>query len=114
MRHLKTLLLAVTITFSSVLMASTTPDDRKTESAAITEKISKLLENPNFLIERETVANVKVTLNKNNEMVVLSVDSDDEQIANFIKSRLNYKKLPTTIESLEHTFIVPVRVTPEE
>jgi len=114
MRQMKTLLLAVTITFSSVLMASTTPDDRKTESAVITEKIGKLLENPNFLVDKEIVANVKLTLNKNNEMVVLSVDSDDEQIANFIKSRLNYKKLNTTIESLEHTFIVPVRVTPEE
>ncbi len=114
MRQLKTLVLVVAITFSSVLMASTTPEDRKTESAVITEQIGKLLKNPNFLVDKEIIANVKVTLNKNNEMVVLSVDSDDTQVANFIKSRLNYKKVATSIESLEHTFIVPIRVTPQE
>ena len=114
MRQLKTLLVVVALTFSSVLLASTTPEDRETESAAITAQIGKLLKNPNFLVEKDIVANVKITLNKNNEMVVLSVDSKENYVANFIKSRLNYNELPTEVNSLEKTFIVPVRVTAEE
>ena len=114
MRQLKTLLLAVTLTFSSVLMASTNPDDRRAESQAITTKVGKLLKNPHFILDKEIVANVTLTLNKNNELVVLSVDSDDLQIENFIKGRLNYEKLSTSAESVGKEFIVPVRVTPEE
>lgn len=114
MRQLKTLLLVVALTFSSVLLASTTPEDRATESVAITTQVGKLLKNPNFQVEKDIIANVKITLNKNNEMVVLSVDSEEKYVANFIKSRLNYAELSTEVNSLEKTFIVPVRVTAEE
>ena len=110
MRQLKTLLVVVALTFSSVLLASTTPEDRETESAAITAQIGKLLKNPNFDVEKNVLAYVKITLNDNNEMVVLSVNSRDKQVATFIKSRLNYSKLSTAVNSLEKTFIVPVRV----
>lgn len=114
MRQLKTLLLAVTLTFSSALMASTTPEDRATESAAITETIGKLLKNPSFDVDKEITASVTMTLNKNNELVVLSVDSEDKAVVGFIKSRLNYEKLSESFETLTGEFIVPVRVTPEE
>ncbi len=113
MRQLKTVLLVVAITFSSVLMASTNPEDRKTESA-ITDQVANLLKNPKFILEKEVVASVKITLNKNNELVVLSVDSQEEYISNFIKTRLNYTALPVAVNGKQKTFIVPVRVIPEE
>jgi len=114
MRQVKTLLLVVALTFSSVLMASTNSDDRKNETAAITNQIATLLKNPRFTLEKEVVANVKITLNKNNEMVVLSVDSQEDFISDFIKDRINYSELTSPVNSVEKTFIVPVRVTPEE
>ena len=114
MKHLKTLLVVVALTFSSALFANTTSEDLKAESATITEQVQKLLKNPNFLVENEIVAKVKITLNDNNEMVVLSVDSQHNNIGAFIKSRLNYNELPATFKSSEKTFIVPIRVTPEE
>jgi|GEM_PF-783529 len=112
MRQLKTLLLAVAITASGVLSASN--EDKKADSVVITEEIGKLLKDPSFLVDEDIVANVTLTLNKNNEMVVLSVDSNELYVENFIKSRLNYKELPATFSATEKTFKVPVRVTPKE
>lgn len=112
MKQLKTLLLAVLITASSVLSASN--EDKKADSVVITEEIGKLLKDPSFLVDKDIVADVTLILNKNNEIVVLSVDSNELYVENFIKSRLNYKELPATFTSKERTFKVPVRVTAKE
>lgn len=112
MKQLKTLLLAVLITASSVLSASN--EDKKADSVVITEEIGKLLKDPSFLVDKDIVVDVTLTLNKNNEIVVLSVDSNELYVENFIKSRLNYKELPATFTSKERTFKVPVRVTAKE
>ena len=115
MRTIKTLLLVVALTFSSVLVASTNAEDEKgAESVAITEEIGKLLKNPSFILENDVLASVTLTINKNNEIVVLSVDSDEDYMDNYIKSRLNYHELPVTIQNVEKTYKVPVRITPEE
>jgi hypothetical protein len=112
MKQLKTLLLAVLITASSVLSASN--EDKKADSVVITEEIGKLLKDPSFLVDKDIVADVTLTLNKNNEIVVLSVDSNELYVESFIKSRLNYKELPATFTSKERTFKVPVRVTAKD
>ena len=114
MRTIKTLLLIVALTFSTVLVASTNVEDKRAESVAITEEIGKLLQNPSFLVDEEITAKVMVTLNKNNEFVVLSVETDEIYVENFIKSRLNYKELSVTIKEGTKTFMVPVRITPED
>jgi len=114
MRTIKTLLLIVALTFSSVLVASTNVEDKRAESVAITEEIGRLLQNPSFLVDEEITANVMITLNKNNEFVVLSVDTDNSYVENFIKSRLNYQELPVTLKDITKTFIVPIRITPED
>jgi len=114
MRTIKTLLLIVALTFSSVLVASNNAEEKRSETVKITEQIGNLLENPNFLLESDVLASVKFTINKDNEYVVLSVDTENDYIARFIKNRLNYNELPATFKSEEKTFIVPVRITPEE
>ncbi len=114
MRTIKTLLLIVALTFSSVLVASTNAEDKKAESVAITEEIGKLLKDPSFSVDYEIIANVTVTLNKNNEFVVLSVETDANFLESYIKSRLNYQELPVTLNDSEKTYIVPVRITPED
>jgi Cdc6-like AAA superfamily ATPase len=114
MRTIKTLLLVVALTFSSVLVASTNLEEKKTESVVITDEVGKLLKNPSFLVEKDVIANVTLIINKNNEIVVLSVDCDENYLVSFIKSRLNYNELPTSIKTDGKTFVVPVRITPEE
>jgi hypothetical protein len=114
MRTIKIMLLIVALTFSSVLVASTNVEEKGTESVAITEEIGKLLKNPSFILENDVLASVTLTINKNNEIVVLSVDSEEDYLDSFIKSRLNYHELPVTLQNVEKTYKVPVRITPEE
>ncbi len=114
MRTIKIMLLIVALTFSSVLVASTNVEEKGTESVAITEEIGKLLKNPRFIVENDVLASVTLTINKNNEIVVLSVDCNEDYLDNFIKSRLNYHKLPVSLQNVAKTYKVPVRITPEE
>ena len=108
MRTIKTLLLVVAIAFSSVLSASNKPT--KDTSNAISQEIGKLLKNPNFTVEDDVFANVKVLFNEDNEIVVLSVDSETKGIDGYIKSRLNYKELSKDVNNKNRYYIVPVRI----
>ncbi len=109
-KTLKMLVLVVAITFSSVLSASTNPIE-KAEPASITETVGDLLKNPDFQLNEEVNAMVKIFINKNDEMVVLSVDTDNKSAEKYIKSRLNYKKLSKEVIGASKAFKIPVRIT---
>jgi hypothetical protein len=109
MRTLKMLVLVVAITFSSVLSASTNPIE-KAEPATITEVVGELLKNPKFQLETEVHAIVDVFINQKDEIVVLSVDTDNKVVEKYIKSRLNYKKLTKETLGLKRSFKIPVRI----
>ncbi|MBT8259166.1 MAG: hypothetical protein KJO49_11880 [Bacteroidia bacterium] len=116
MKTLKSFLLIAAIAFSSVLSASTNPNAEKAktaESTVITSEVSKLLQNPTFLVDEDIYANVTLTINKHNEIVVLSVDSEDNMLEGFIKGRLNYQSLPKAIKKSDRTFVVPVKIEAE-
>ncbi|WP_115462505.1 hypothetical protein [Winogradskyella aurantiaca] len=111
MKTLKVLLLAVAFTFSGALSASTEPVKKTAEkSNEISKTVSKLLENPSFQIDDELNAMIILTVNQENEIVVLSVDSDHETLESYIKNRLNYEKLDTDFSGKQKTYKVPVKV----
>ncbi|WMI67857.1 hypothetical protein [Mangrovimonas sp. YM274] len=118
MKTIKGLLLAVAITGSSVLMASTSPNANATaksaEATAITNEISQFLLEPNFVLEKDVLVYATITFNHDNEIVVLSVDSPDETVEEFVKERLNYHKLPFNIYNKKQTFLVPIKLDVEE
>ena len=117
MKTIKSFLLIAAIAFSSVLTASTNPTEaeaaKTAESEVITQEVGKLLQNPTFLVDHDMYANVTITINKNNELVVLTVDSEEGIVEGFIKTRLNYQTLPETFKSGDRTFIVPVKIMAE-
>tara|TARA_Y100000815_G_C13348980_1_gene503462 strand:- start:7062 stop:7394 length:333 start_codon:yes stop_codon:yes gene_type:complete len=107
MRNLKTLLLAVAITCSSVAMANTKPATY--DPSSISKEVTKLLDKHNLTLPVEAVAQVTFTVNKENEIVVLEVDTQSETVENYIKSRLNYKKLSSeTVHGKE--YYLPVKI----
>lgn len=110
-KSIKTLLLAIAITFSGAIYATTSAV--KEEPTSLQEKITKLLKNPNFIVEEDSYANVTFMFNKNRELVVLSVDSDNQEVVNYIKYRLNYKKLNVDVQNLNKTFVLPVKIETE-
>ena len=124
MKTMKSLLLVAAIAFSSVLSAST-GNEKKAETAKtseatmITDAVESLLKNPSFIIEEDLTAKVTLTINKDNEIVVLSVDCatsnrcDNNKLESYLKSRLNYNELPSAVVKGQKTFVVPVRITAE-
>jgi len=111
-KTIKTILLVVAIAFSSALYAKDKPT--KDTSSSISEEIGQLLKNPNFTVENDVFANVKVLFNSDNEIVVLSVDSETKGIDGYIKSRLNYKELSKDVNNKNRYYIVPVRITAKQ
>ncbi len=107
-KTIKTLLLVLAITFGSLVSANTLSIEK--DPTSLKDKITKLLKNPNFNLEEEVNATVTLMFNKNGELVVLAVDSDNEAAESYIKDRLNYKKLDVNVESLNKTFVMPVKI----
>ena len=112
MKTIKTLLLVVAIAFSSALYANDKPT--KDTSNSISVEIGQLLQNPGFVVEDDILVNVKVFFNDDNEIVVLTVNSESEGIDSYIKSRLNYKELSNKVNNKNRYYIVPVRITAEQ
>jgi len=109
MKTIKTLFLMVAITFSTVLFAGNAP---KTEDpSSLTKEISELLKNARFEVEQDVEAIVTITFNKYDEIVVLSVETENAEFKNFIKDRLNYSKVSAALINESEHYIVPVRLT---
>ena len=108
MKKVSVILMAFVFLLStSMVSASVNPVDSKDNTSA---EIAKLLKDPGFVVEVETTAYVTFVVNKEGEIVVLSVKSDNETMSRFIKQRLNYKKLVSTNKQGKE-YIVPVRMT---
>ncbi len=117
MKTIKIALLVVAIAFTSTVSASTDPIKTETsiskvESIEVAKAISHLLDKPAFSIENELKAYVIFTLNKENEIVVLTVKTEDVVIENFIKSRLNYNKLNVKLNPAKR-YGVPITIKEE-
>ncbi|SDB20175.1 hypothetical protein SAMN03097699_0069 [Flavobacteriaceae bacterium MAR_2010_188] len=112
MKSIKSLVLVAAIAFSTVLSAST-PKASNPENALLTTEIHQLLSNHEFTFNKKVETDVLLTLNKNDEIVVLSVDNCNDDVKNYIKSKLNYKKLKTAYLGKDKLFKVQVTLMPE-
>lgn len=109
MKKLQASLLIAALVFSSVLSASVVK--KENSAVTLTEEIGTLLQNPDFKVEGDVVASVDFMLNKDHEIVVLSVDAPNSKIESFIKRRLNYKSINNFYSKEDKHIKVPVRFT---
>ena len=116
MKTFKTMVLAVAIICGTGINANTTeptePTAKTTSKAvkkAMNRELSNFLSDSNFEVEETVLVNVSFTVNKNNEVVVLNVDSKDASIEKFIQGRLNYRKLDSKA-LIGQTYHVPVKL----
>ena len=88
-------LIALTVAvFVSVSMFANNNNPNETVQQKLRKEIIALLESPQFEVENsDIIANIEFTLNTKNEIVVLNVESDEDMIAYYVKSRLNYQKV---------------------
>jgi hypothetical protein len=106
MKTLKTVFLALSILITSSAFATDTVTISTPET--VTKEMTALLDNPSFLVTQEQTVSVEFVLNKNNEVVVLSVDCDDADVINFINDRLNRQELDNKLEQGK-VYILPVK-----
>ena len=76
----------------------------------LSTQIHRMLESNSFDVSEDLTANVQFTINKEGEIVVLSVDTADDTLEDFVKGRLNYRKVEVTNFKKGRTYTVPVRI----
>lgn len=105
---MKKLLVLVFVTLISTSVFSTNENPSKKEIRA---KIVTLLGNPKFTLDSEVKTIVEFTLNNKGEIVILNVDCEKTQICDYIKSRLNYKKVYNPfIQSSNDIYKIPLTI----
>ena len=106
MKTLKSIIVALSILITSSAFATDSATANTPE--AVAKEITTLLNNPSFLVvENQTVA-VEFILNKDKEVVVLSVDCNDAEVCTFISERLNRRVLRTSLEQGK-VYTLPVK-----
>jgi transposase len=88
MKKLTLLALALVIG-TSTLFASNLNSENLNKN--IRDQILKLMEEPNFSIDEETTITILFTFNSEGEIIVLSVDSSNENVLNYVRENLNHK-----------------------
>ena len=107
MKTIKTLVLVALITFSSQISAyANNPSD---DLKSVSQQIEKLLKYSHNIIYDEVIVNIKFKVDKNNEIVVISDDSNNSDISKFIKTSLNLKEISLDKENNYRFYSVPIK-----
>ncbi|MDC6362727.1 MULTISPECIES: hypothetical protein [Flavobacteriaceae] len=110
MKKIKAITLTFTLFATMALFAN--PSTEENPEKSLCSQIQGMLKNNTLKLATEDwTAQVIFTINKNGELVVLSVDTKNSTLEGFIKSRLNYQKVKLEGIPSGKVFAVPVRVT---
>lgn len=97
MKNLKLVFAVVALSLATVLPASANTDTepaKKDSKTTLRTEIVSLLGQHEYKLNSPTLkAEVSVMINNQNELVVVGVSSNNKTVSNFVKSKLNYKKL---------------------
>ncbi|SDE06436.1 hypothetical protein SAMN05421636_103112 [Pricia antarctica] len=109
MRKLSVVLVAAMLLAAGNVFANEVTSVEPSES--ISAQISKLLSHNAFIQnEKALTAQVRFTLNNVHQIVVLSVETENLALADFIKQKLNYEKVDLEAYREGKIFTIPVRI----
>lgn len=91
MKKLALLTLAVVLSTTGLFAMDVTPEEISKED--VRSQIVKLLDNPEFAVERDFNVEVQFTFSSEGEIVVLGVSSSRVDVKQYIRDHINYKKL---------------------
>lgn len=108
MRKISLVLFAALLFVSGNVLANLNADKA---SKPLSSQIQQLLNSNSFDEAHEGLqAQVRFTLNKEGEIVVLSVDTEDSSLEGFVKGKLNYKKVELQDITEGKMYTVSVRI----
>jgi hypothetical protein len=106
----KLILSTVVALFMSISFVSANELKPKKNYVEIREELSELLYSttPFSELEKEILVKVEIRITSNNEIVVLRTNSIDVEINNYIKDKLNYKKLSTNELEIDKNYVFQI------
>ncbi len=113
MKKVKLVIAILAISLSTLFTAEAadkTPVDSK---KVLRTKIMSLLGNEvPFILESQKKLEVEISfvLNKKNEVVIMSVDSSNDEVTSFIKGKLNYKTVKVKGIKKGKVYRVPLKI----
>jgi len=111
MKNVKIFISAIVLTLfvSATAMASTTTET--TSKNKLRTELIKLLGDYEFSFNQKTLtANISFIVNDKNEVVILSVNSKDENILSYVKRKLNYKKINCSGITKGKIYVMPLKI----
>ena len=108
MKTIKTLLFGILLTFSSQIFANTKVTLPK-DSLTLQEQVKKLLNIDETSVYQDIVVKVEFKLSKDNEITVMSIDTQNFEIIRFIKTSLNKKTLSIDTAGKSKLYSIPVK-----
>lgn len=95
---------------TSTLLANNNPIENAKDQ--LRTEIVKLLGNNEFPLTNAEIAKAELSilLNNNNQLVIVSVKSDNQLLAAFIKRKLNYKRIKSKTLKRMKIYRMPVKI----
>ena len=103
---------SVALALFATMSAFATKGKKSTEENNLTGQIYELLKEHKFKLDSEELtAEVRFIINEEGELVVLSVKTDYDIVEDYVKNRLNYKKVQLDKVAPGKVYELPVRIT---
>lgn len=111
MRNLKSIIAIIAISLATTFStAATEKESSKITKKLRTEIVSMLGKKIQLELKETSSAEISFMINNKNEVIVLSVDSENKQFSSFVKNKLNYKKI--TVKGIQkgEIYKLPVKI----
>lgn len=94
MKNLKTIIAMLSISLLSTFSVAAFDGEPKTTNEKIREKMVNLIGNKiQMEITEDQLVEISFMFNKNNEVVILSINDDNSKLDKLVKNKLNYKTI---------------------
>ncbi|MFD1095456.1 hypothetical protein [Salegentibacter chungangensis] len=110
MRRLKLTYLMMAICLGGMFTATAATEVRDPE--ILRNEVMELLKGLDFALSEETSVDMIFTINSENELVVLALDTEDDHLKYTIINKLNYKKLQSVSDNDLDEYKVSLRLEP--
>lgn len=110
MKKLVVLFLALILSSSTLLANDNNPIEKAKDQ--LRTEIVKLLGNNEFPLTNAEIAKAELSilLNNNNQLVIVSVKSDNQLLTAYIKRKLNYKRIKSKSLKRMKIYRMPVKI----
>ncbi|MGA9638361.1 hypothetical protein [Flavobacterium sp.] len=107
----KTVILFIVTMFLNITFVSAKELNPKKSYAKASQEITTLLTPFSEVgeLENDVVVKVRVLVTPSREIIVLQANTDNEELADYIKETLNYKKLSSDELVTNNTYVFEVR-----